>query len=77
MPRPKRNRAVIALLESLLADALAGDIKGDIFIVFRDSEGEFTHAYDTDDLDDLLHQVQTERMTARIEAARADRSTKQ
>lgn len=68
---------MIALFESLLADALAGDIRGDVFIVFRDSDGEFTHCYDTNDLDDLLHQVQTERMTARIEAARADRSTKQ
>jgi len=72
VPRPKRNRAVIALLESLLADALAGDIKGDVFIVFRDSEGEFTHAYETDDLDDLLFQVGTEHMSARIDAMRRD-----
>ena len=62
----KRNQASIDLLRDLLAEADAGRLDR-IFVVFRDGEGDYTHDYATDDLDDLILQVRTEVIVAQIE----------
>lgn len=62
----KRNQAAIDLLAGLLDDAKAGNLNR-IFVVFRDGDGDYSHDYATDDLDDLILQVRTEIIVAQIE----------
>lgn len=63
----RRNQAAIDLLTGLLDDAKAGNLNR-IFVVFRDGDGDYTHDYATDDLDDLILQVRTEIIVAQIES---------
>jgi hypothetical protein len=62
----RRNQATIDLLTGMLAEAKAGNLDR-LFVVFRDGDGDYTHDYSTDDLDDLILQVRTEVIVAQIE----------
>jgi len=65
----RRNQATIDLLAGMLTLARAGEIDR-LFVVFRDGDGDYTHDYSTDDLDDLddlILQVRTEVIVAQIE----------
>lgn len=62
----RRNQATIDLLSGMLTLARAGEIDR-LFVVFRDGDGDYTHDYATDDLDDLILQVRTEVIVAQIE----------
>lgn len=69
MPRPVA--AIVDILEGALCQARRGNIQS-LFILARDSEGDYAPAYETNDLDDLLYELGSEILRARIETARRD-----
>lgn len=64
---------LVASLEVMLEDARAGEIVG-LFVVTRDSNGEYSCCYHTDDLEDLLLQVRTEVIRAQTMNDAAERA---
>lgn len=67
MPRPVA--AVVDILEGALHQARQGNIRT-LFILAQDADGEYAPAYETNDLDDLLYELGTEILRARIDSSR-------
>lgn len=65
MARRKVNHATVALLETLLGFAKAGDLTS-VFAVYLCRDGSYDSAFETDDLGDLLLQVRTEVIRAQF-----------
>ena len=60
------NRAVIAVLESLLAEAYAGQLTG-ILAVFRGCDGSYGESCVTDDLGDMIVEARSSIIRAQTE----------
>lgn len=75
MSRPKVNPEVVALLRSLLADALTGDIT-DLFVLVKDRTEEYCRidTFDDADVDELLHELGTAKIRLWIEVQRLEQT---
>lgn len=66
----KPVKELVELIEGLLRDVRAGLVT-EIYMVCRDEEGDYFDAYDCDDLQLLLSEVQQLALRARIEDGRS------
>lgn len=73
--KPKPNPSLIALLSDLLARAQRGEIV-ELYAVTLDDDGDYDDAYESNDIQLLISEVQQLALRARILAGKIeDRST--
>jgi hypothetical protein len=74
VPRPVPE--VVGILEGALYQARKGNIRS-IFVLAQDRAGDYIAAYETDDLDDMLYELGSEIILARIASKRIEAAARE